>query len=115
MPYVAVRTSEPITQEQVLSLQSALSAAITLIPGKTEAGLMIDISGSQQMFHGGESKDVAFVEIRCYGQTAFEAKKAYALAVFEALERVLGIPARHVYYNHIDLDTWGSGGGFRAY
>lgn len=114
MPYVAVRTSKSLTPEQISSLKSALGAKMPLIPGKTESRLMVDIAEGQHLFHGGEARDLAFVEVRCFGPTALEAKKAYAAAVFEALD-ALGVKPENVYYNHIDLDTWGSGGAFRTY
>lgn len=114
MPYVSVSTSQKLSQAQKDSLKTTLGEKISLIPGKTEAGLMVDISDGHSLYFAGKADDLAFVDIRCFGQTAPDAKKAYAAAVFEALEKQLGIPADHVYLNHTDLDTWGSRGVLRG-
>lgn len=115
MPYVSVRTSKSLTPQDIESLKAALGEKMPLIPGKTESRLMVDIAEGQHLYHGGEARDLAFVEVRCFGPTPLEAKKAYAAAVFEALDKIIGVKPENVYYNHVDSDTWGSGGAFRTY
>lgn len=114
MPYIAVNTSKSLSAQQKDALKSVLGEKITLIPGKTEERLMVDIADGRSLYFAGQPGDIAFVEIRCFGKTAPEAQKAYAAAVFEALEKQLGLSADKVYYNHIDLETWGAGGALRG-
>ncbi len=115
MPYIAVRTTKSLSLKQIEELKTNFGKNLPVIPGKTEAGLMVDITGDVHLYHGGEARDLAFVEIRCFGPTAFEAKQAFAKTVFEALESIIGVAPGNVYYNHVDLDTWGSRGVFRQY
>ena len=44
MPYIAVTTSKALSDEQKDELKKAIGQKISLIPGKTEAALMVDIS-----------------------------------------------------------------------
>lgn len=113
MPYISVNTSLSLSGQQKEALKRALGEKISLIPGKSEARLMVDISDGHSLYFAGQPGG-AFVELRCFGRTPPEAQKAYAAAVFEALEKQLGLPPDRVYYNHVDLDTWGSGGALRG-
>ena len=44
MPYIAVTTSKALSDEQKDELKKTIGQKISLIPGKTEAALMVDIS-----------------------------------------------------------------------
>lgn len=115
MPFIQVNTSKAMSPAQKDQLAATLGEKISLIPGKVEKSLMIDIAESRDMYFGGRKADVAFVEIRCFGTTAYEAQKVYAAAVFEALESQLGLAKTQVYFNHVDLLRWGAGGGLKEY
>ena len=43
MPYIAVTTSKALSDEQKDELKKTIGQKISLIPGKTEAALMVDI------------------------------------------------------------------------
>lgn len=113
MPYIAVSTSRQLSQQEKGKLASALGENIGIIPGKKEDHLMVDISDSRDIFYAGKAGDWAFVEIRCYGPTAAEAQQAYAKAVFDILEKQLGLKGGQVYLNHVDLMAWGAAGALK--
>lgn len=115
MPYIQVNTSKKLSPEQRDQLAAALGERISIIPGKVEKGLMVDIVDGRHMYYAGHKADAAFVEIRCFGTTAYEAQKAYAVSVFEVLESQLGLGKGQVYFNHVDMLRWGSGGALREY
>ena len=50
MPYIAVTTSKALSDEQKDELKKAIGQKISLIPGKTEAALMVDISDNHTMY-----------------------------------------------------------------
>ena len=49
MPYIAVTTSKALSDEQKDELKKTIGQKISLIPGKTEAALMVDISDNHTM------------------------------------------------------------------
>ena len=64
MPYIAINTSKTLSDGQKDALKTALGEKITVIPGKSESKLMIDIADSRAMYFAGEKRDLAFVEVR---------------------------------------------------
>ena len=86
MPYIAVTTSKALSDEQKDELKKTIGQKISLIPGKTEAALMVDISDNHTMYFAGEKRKLAYVDVRCYGSTEFENKKALTEALFDAVE-----------------------------
>ena len=55
MPYIAVTTSKALSDEQKDELKKTIGQKISLIPGKTEAALMVDISDNHTMYFAGAS------------------------------------------------------------
>ena len=53
MPYIAVTTSKALSDEQKDELKKTIGQKISLIPGKTEAALMVDISDNHTMYFAG--------------------------------------------------------------
>lgn len=45
MPYIAINTSKTLSEAQKDALKSALGEKISVIPGKSEAALMVDKIG----------------------------------------------------------------------
>lgn len=107
MPYIAVNLTGTLTHEQKIAIKSGLGEKISLIPGKIEKSLMVDISDNHTMFMGGEERSLAFVDVRCYGETEQQYKKAFAEAVFETLQSATDLTESDIYLNHIDLNNWG--------
>ena len=56
MPYIAVTTSKALSDEQKDELKKTIGQKISLIPGKTEAALMVDISDNHTMYFAGEKR-----------------------------------------------------------
>lgn len=97
MPYIAVTTSKALSDEQKDELKKTIGQKISLIPGKTEAALMVDISDNHTMYFAGEKRKLAYVDVRCYGSTEFENKKALTEALFDAVELHTGLHDDSIY------------------
>ena len=54
MPYIGVSTSKKLSDAQKDALKSALGEKISVIPGKTEKALMVDIADGHTMYFAGE-------------------------------------------------------------
>lgn len=110
MPYIAVNVSGTLTDEQKLAIKTGLGEKISVIPGKIEKALMIDISENHTLFMGGDQRPLAFLDVRCYGETEFQYKKAFTEAAFEVLQSATGLTERDIYLTHTDFANWGTRG-----
>jgi len=110
MPYIAVNTSEKLSDAQKEKIKAELGRLITIIPTKTEAGTLVDFSDSRTMYKAGENISGAFIELRLWHKSDFESKKQFTEKTFELLSRELGLKTENMYLNIVELDDWGSVG-----
>jgi phenylpyruvate tautomerase PptA (4-oxalocrotonate tautomerase family) len=110
MPYIAINTTEKLPAAKQEFIKTEIGRLISIIPAKTEGGLLIDFSGGRQFYRAGTLVKGAFVDLRLYRSSDFEARKKFTEEVFSLLSRELGIEKDHVFLNIIELESWGSGG-----
>jgi len=113
MPYIAINTSKPLSNPQKEALKTALGEKITLIPGKGESKLMIDISDSHTMYFAGEKGELAYVDVKRYGATEFANKKAFTEAAFAAVQQTTGLPQDSIYLTYSEFENWGMLGSMK--
>lgn len=111
MPYIAVNTTVSLPKAVKDEIKNELGRVITLIPGKTEEVLMVDISdGHTIYFAGKEMEKCAFIDVRCYRNSTFEANKAFTEAVYLAMKNITGIEEKDLYLSISELPVWGTKG-----
>jgi hypothetical protein len=54
MPYIAINTSVKLSAAQKEKIKAELGRLITIIPTKTEVGLLIDLSDSRIIYKAGK-------------------------------------------------------------
>lgn len=113
MPYIAVNTSLALSAAQKTALKDALGEKITVIPGKSESKLMVDISDGHTMAFAGVERALAFVDVRCYGTTEFPHKKAFTEAAFEAVRQTTGLADDAIYLTYSEFANWGTLGSMK--
>ena len=112
MPFISVNTAAVLTKEQKDEIKTRLGRMIELLPGKAERGLMIDISCGHTLYYAGvEQPAGAFVDVRLYKESPFEAKVAFNAELVDMLSQVAGINKESVYCNYLELPNWGGRGG----
>lgn len=105
MPFIDVRTSGTLSAEQETAVKAELGKAISLIPGKTESGLMIQLTDGCHMWFGGEQQGtIAFVNVMLYGSASAESYKKFSDSVIPMLEDKLG--ADKVYLKFEEVSNW---------
>ena len=114
MPYIAINTAQKISDAQKEKIKSELGRLITIIPTKSEAGLLVDFSDSRTIYKAGENVSGAFIEIRLFHKADFEPKKKLVEEIFEMLSRELGTKKENMYLNILEFDNWGSAGTYKA-
>jgi phenylpyruvate tautomerase PptA (4-oxalocrotonate tautomerase family) len=113
MPYIAINTMEKLPPPKQESIKTGIGRLISIIPTKTEGGLLIDFSGDHSFYRAGAPVKSAYIEVRLYRPSDFEAKKKFTEEVFDLLSRELGIEKDLMCLNIIELENWGGGGTLR--
>lgn len=105
MPFVDVRTSCPVTAEQEIKLKAGLGKAISLIPGKSESSLMVQIAGGSRMWFGGsEEGPIVMANVSIYGTAPESAFQKFGEAAVQLFQEALG--AKHVYVKFEETTNW---------
>lgn len=110
MPFVNTITNVKISQEKAEILKTKYGKAITLIPTKTESGLMLSFIDDSKMFKAGHETPCAFIELRIYSTTTKDAFNDITVELTKIMNEELGIAAGNVYINLMEFPVWGSGG-----
>jgi len=110
MPMIALTTSAGLAGKEE-ALKAGLGRAIALLPGKSEAHLMLSLTGGTPMYFQGEKRDAAFLEVSCFGKGRPEAYEKLTGAVCDLLEKELGLSPANVYIKYAETTNWGWNGG----
>ncbi|MGE4548625.1 MAG: phenylpyruvate tautomerase MIF-related protein [Intestinibacillus sp.] len=111
MPFISVNVTKPLSDAQKDAIMKGLGEKITLIPGKSEAALMIDVADGHAMYLAGTRRDaLAYLDVKIYGSTEFEYKKAFTEAAFQVVAEATGIPADQMYLTFSQFENWGTKG-----
>lgn len=113
MPFIRVSTNLPVGEAQAEKVKALLGQAIEIIPGKSEAWLMVEVEGDKALWMAGSDAPAAIAEVSVYGSADAEAYASFSGRVCDILDGVLDIPADRVYVKYAETEHWGwSGSNF---
>lgn len=111
MPFIDSKVSVKTTPEQRKELKEKLGQAITLIPGKSESWLMIDLADEQEMYFRGDGQEpTAFIAVSIYGDPNPSAFEKLTAEITRIYDEVLGISPDHIYIKYATTHDWGWNG-----
>lgn len=111
MPFISISVAERLLQEQKDALKISLGKNISLLPGKSEKQLMVDVSdGHSLYFDGRPLSKGAYVDIRTFGDSDFDSKKAFTKSIYEMLNNICGIQKDEIYVTFSAFGEWGTRG-----
>ncbi len=111
MPFIDVKTSAAASAEKCEAVKAALGKAISVIPGKSEGWLMVNITPDCQLwFRGDASADSAMVEVAVYGALSDRDADRMTSEVTRIISGELGISPDRVYVSYSEHDKWGWNG-----
>ncbi|MCB6365556.1 hypothetical protein LI291_05085 [Intestinibacillus massiliensis] len=114
MPYISVNVTKTLSDEQKDAIMKGLGEKITVIPGKNEAALMIDVTDGHTMYLAGTRREeLAYLDVKIYGETEFAYKKAFTEAAFQVVADATGIPADQMYLTFSQFENWGTKGSMK--
>ena len=110
MPYVQVRVSVPLTQEQVEKLAAEAMNSIDLIPGKSAAVTMAEIIPDCKLYFGTvDSEPCAIVDVAANNSPDSTDLKAYSKHICKVLNEIAGIKWERIYIKHHANPEWHAG------
>ena len=115
MPFVKITTSQALDAHKREALRQAVWGAIVTIPQKSPENTMIQIEDKADITKGPGGEPALFCETRLFTQAAFELKKAYIEKISAAFAEITEVKPEKIYANILEIDEWGSGGGYRHF
>lgn len=111
MPYIRTTVSNKISDEARENIKTKLGQAIALIPGKSEAWLMLAFEDNINMYFKGDgTSDYAYVEVSLFGTTSDAAYDRLTAAISEIINEELGIERTNIYIKYEEAEHWGWNG-----
>ncbi|MDR2478912.1 MAG: hypothetical protein LBD48_06330 [Treponema sp.] len=110
MPYISVAIGHKLEAAQKEKLTAELGRLITIIPGKTEADLIVQIQDSGALYMDGREIPCAYIDLRVYTKTSDEAKKRFTRETCAFIAREFNIPVERQYLTIREFENWGYDG-----
>lgn len=111
MPYIRTTVSNKVLDSARENIKTKLGQAIALIPGKTEAWLMLAFEDNMKMYFKGECEnDYAYVEVSLLGTASDAAYDRLTAAISEIINEELGIGRENIYIKYEEAGHWGWNG-----
>ena len=112
MPFINSKITKKISRDEELIVKDRLGKAIELIPGKSEAWLMLNFEAESHLyFKGSNDKDIAYVEVSVFGSENKEAFNNFTAEITKIFNEVLGIEPERIYVKYETTTNWGWNGG----
>ncbi len=112
MPYINLKTTKILKDDEKSALSREFGKAIECFPGKTERWLMVNIEGGASMWMAGDnSTDCAMLEVSLLGHAGNKAYDDMSAALCSVMENVSGIASSRVYIKYAETEHWGFNGG----
>ena len=96
MPFIRVSANVAVNERQAERVKTMLGQAIEVIPGKSEAWLMVEVEGEKALWMAGSDAPAAIAEVSVYGGADGEDYRQLTGRVCDILDSVLDIPAGEI-------------------
>jgi phenylpyruvate tautomerase PptA (4-oxalocrotonate tautomerase family) len=111
MPFIISRVNIPFSDEQETALKTGLGQAISLVPGKSEASLMLGFEGSYHLYlNGDNSQPLAYITVAVFSNHGHRGYEQLSAAISQLFHRVLDIDPRRIFINYEDIAAWSVAG-----
>jgi phenylpyruvate tautomerase PptA (4-oxalocrotonate tautomerase family) len=111
MPFISSKVNIVMTEEQKDTIRKRLGENISIIPGKTEDWLMVEIEDHCDLYFRGDKKQpTAFIEVKVFGEIRDTAARKMTEIVSGIYEKELGIKQNRIYIKYEEARKWGWNG-----
>ncbi|KQN46773.1 hypothetical protein ASE93_11670 [Serratia sp. Leaf50] len=111
MPFIMSRVNIPLSNEQEMALKAGLGQAISLVPGKSEASLLLGFEDAYRLYLSGDkSLPMAYITVAVFGNHGHCGYEPLSEAICELFHRVLNIDPLRIFINYEDITAWSMAG-----
>ena len=110
MPFINIKTNVDVKKEKEELIKSSLGQLITLLPGKSESWLMINIEKNNSMYFKGSDSPLALVKVELYGSSSKDNYNKLTNAITSLLNKELSIDEDRIYVRFEEVENWGYSG-----
>ena len=111
MPFISTTTTESLNKNKKDEMAKRLGSAISLIPGKSEAHLMLGFYEETTMYFAGKTNTpMAFFEVKTLGTAHKDDLSALTAELCKIAKEVLNIESEFVYVKYEEIEHWGWNG-----
>jgi phenylpyruvate tautomerase PptA (4-oxalocrotonate tautomerase family) len=110
MPFINVKTNVSVSADKAENIKSKLGDAITAVPGKSEAWLMVGIEDDYKLYFKGSGEEAAMVEVSILGGASSGALSDLTGRISGILTDELAIPCSRIYVSYMSTPDWGWNG-----
>ena len=110
MPFVNFKTNKVLTDVEKADLKSSLGKFISILPGKSESWLMVEIEDSRELYFRGTNDLAAMVEVKIYGGASSNSLNSFTKAITDFVSSKLNIDSSRIYVSYFGTNDWGYDG-----
>ena len=110
MPFIQLKTNAEINENDEKLIKGKLGELITIIPGKSENWLMVQISGGKKMYFKGSDEKCAMIEVKIYGKATSAAYDKLTYEITNLVSKTLNISPTRIYVSYFETPNWGFAG-----
>lgn len=110
MPYIQVKTNREVTKKEEIELKTLLGNDISLLPGKSEAWLMVQVEDRQKLYFQGSDEACAILEVKVYSEGDKIDYGPLTKALTDKVSSLLQIKKDRIYIEYEETPNWGWAG-----
>ncbi len=110
MPFIRTTTNVSVPKETADRIKAVCGQAITLIRGKTEDWLMVEVKGDSALYFKGSDAPCVFAEVQLLGKATDGEYDNMTEVMTKELSAMLSIPADRIYVRYEEVAHWGWNG-----
>ena len=110
MPFINVKTNVNVSKEESDLIKTSLGKSISLLPGKSETWLMVEIESNEMMYFQGSNNPCAMVKVDLYGSSSKDNYNKLASAITSLLSDELKIDSSRIYVRFEEVSNWSYSG-----
>lgn len=110
MPYIHIKTNVSMDEQTQVLLKTQLGQAITALPGKSEAWLMVELTAEAAIWFQGTDEPAAMADVALYGSAQDDAYDSLTARICDIVNNALEIPQDRIYTKYTETPVWGWNG-----
>lgn len=110
MSFINFETNIDLNENQILDLKKEFGELISLIKGKSEDWLMVNIENKKTMYFKGSDEACVFIEVKVYGEISEMDIDSFTKKITDYISTNFSIFSSRIYVSYFKTPLWGYNG-----